>query len=269
MKKIIPIIISLILLMPVVSACSAQIKGMTVDKTAVQSGKTVTINTNIEFHVDWNDYSWKGGVAHSCDFLVESAIVKRPELLGIQLPLSVSDQSQCCTGNNNFGSRYYTATCSATEITGCTRTETINLVINAPAKGYCDHCAGQSGNTNPSCSSSPDFYWEDAGYYLLATGVYKGCYYDLIQAGETQQQYSLRSTTIYVSENIPPPPPECGNDECEYGENWFNCSQDCPLIPGLDWTMIIWIIVFVVIIIIIVIEYKASKKPGIKKTKVK
>lgn len=260
MKKIIIVLLLALLVMPIANACDARIISINPDKTTVTKGGSVTTEATIEFTVDALDRSWrKGLLTPSCDFLTEMSILKPQHILGMPLSIVTNRQEvQCCPGNDNFKAEYLTVECEPLEQLGCSKREIVTLTVNAPEEGYCDHCS--SGTTTPTCSQDPDYYWEGAGWYTLYTAIYNGCYNDVVEQGVNFETYSTRQTSVYVSEQPIDGDGYCGDGTCGIGENWFNCSEDCPFGLPIDTTTLIWIGVVVVIAIIIVVAVYSRKK---------
>jgi len=196
MKKILITAMVMLMFAPLALAeCGAEIKGITYNPRPAISGKPVTINATIEF---------KG----PCEYLVEAGIVPQDVPLFLLATVNPSQPIQCCPGNENFQAKYVKVECEWWEFGGCSKTETIVLEPKAPAEGFCDHCAGQYGDTNPTCEEDPNFYYRGPGTYLAYVGVFKGCYFDLASKGEQQQTYDLNKFTIDVKAPSLPSKPE-------------------------------------------------------------
>lgn len=205
------------------TACSAKIIRMDFEPREADAGKPVQIVSTIEFRVSGLDRSWRGiapSLRPNCDFLVENAIVPDPQLLS--LPLAIKqEETQCCSGNDNFKGKYINVECGVTEQLGCTETTQISNTVLAPSTGFCDRCSLKSGN--PSCSVSPDFYYRGDAWYSISTGVYKGCFFDLQAKGEQQQIYDREISTIFVSK------PSGGNGNGNGGQEcqgFWKCQID-------------------------------------------
>jgi hypothetical protein len=209
-------------------ACSAVIKNINYP-TSVSAGQPATVTATLELSVSATDRSWKEkyGLVPSCLFLAEAGIIPPGYPLAVKWAVVPGPPTRCCPGNLNFQAQEIKVECEAWEQLGCTKTFDVSLSPNAPASGYCDHCAGQYGNTNPSCQQNPNFFWKGAGWYDGYLLVAKGCYYDLQAAGESQQVYATRMFSIQVTSGGGGS--VCGNGNCEYGENFFNCPADCNI----------------------------------------
>jgi hypothetical protein len=215
------------------SACSVVIKNMNYP-TSVQSGQPATVTATLELSVSAADRSWKEkyGLIPACLFEAEAGIQPSGYPLAVKWAVVPGSPTRCCPGNLNFQAQEIKVECESWEQLGCTKTFDVSLSPNAPASGYCDHCAGQYGNTNPTCQQNPNFYWKGTGWYDGYLLVAKGCYYDLQAAGETQQTYAVRMFSIQVTSGVDGGK-VCGNHNCEFGENFFNCPADCSFLDFL------------------------------------
>lgn len=196
LKLSISILAFLLLIIPV-SACQAEILSWEYDPSPAKAGHDVNIVANVKFKVEFGDRDWMGLnlLDPSCRFLAGAAIVPRDDLFAI---ITEQYRTDCCPGNENFASNAVYIKCTGLNQFGCEETKQVKLTLKAPAEGFCDHCAGQGGNTNPSCSDSPDLYWKGEGIYKIKFGVFKGCYYDLLTKGEQQYTYDLQTRNIEV-----------------------------------------------------------------------
>ncbi|MFQ6068017.1 MAG: hypothetical protein ACE5KD_00580 [Candidatus Bathyarchaeia archaeon] len=246
MKKIlIPIII--LLLLPVVNACDASIKTLTVSPSQATAGSTVTITADIEFHVSGTDRGWKSGLlVPSCDFLLEGGIIPQTVPFSLLATIDIGQEFQCCVGNLNYADKYVTVECAGYEQLGCSKIETISLTPRAPDVGFCDHC----GTGERSCESNPNLYYDGEAWYAGVLAVYNGCYDEVIDAGEEFEEYAKKSFSIYVSKAV-----EDGDvgQPCE--EDWWNCQ-----IGGLPLTYGDLIILLVLISIVSIIIWVVSKR---------
>jgi len=251
MKKLAWIPLVFLLMIGVVQArCEAYIYALNVPSN-VNSGEPVTVSARIQLKA--------GGLDRKCRFLVEAGIVPQNVPFSLLATVNPSQPFQCCPGSLNFEAQYFDLECPMWELY-CEKSVDVELHPRAPAEGYCDHCGHMYDNPNPSCSEDPNFFWKGEGWYVGYLGVFKGCYYDLVQRGEEQVQYALRTFSIYVRRAGPSPWPTCGNGICDVGENLFTCPSDClkwdtqiigPLTLG-DLVIIIAIIVVIAIIIKVV-----------------
>ena len=211
MRKILVGIALALLLVPLSMACSARIEGLNFQPKEVYKGEPVKISGRVIFYVSGTDRDWYSGygTVPSCRFLVEGGIIPQGYPLAIQLGITPSQPIQCCPGNDNFQAKYVTVTCEPWEQFGCKKEIYVTLEPLAPKEGFCDHCAGEGENRNPTCAEDPNFYWKGPGYYVGYLGVFKGCYYDLVSKGEEQEFYDVRKFWLNVKEKevAPPTPP--------------------------------------------------------------
>lgn len=250
MKNILKIgtfmIILLFLVIPV-NACRAEIISWEYGPDPVNGGRDVSILANVRFNVDVGDRNWwdLDLLDPSCQFLVGAAIVPSDDLFSIvveQYP------KQCCPANKNFASNYVKIKCTGFNQLSCEEVVQVRLILKAPYEGFCDHCAGMGGNTNPDCILSPDLYWKGEGIYKIKFGIFKGCYYDLVEKEETQYVYDLETRNIDVKDVGAPTPTDDIFDE-------LNKDIDFGIFRIKTWI----VLVLISICVIFVLKNKTKK----------
>ena len=259
MKRVLLIITAMVLLMGQVAlGCKAVIESVDFPDKA-ESGKPATITARIKFIVNENypaeyDTDWETGEAHACRFLVEAGIVPQDVPLFLLATVNPSQPLQCCVGNKNFEAEYIQVKCDPFEKAPCEKEYTITLEPLAPAEGFCDHCGGEYGNPNPSCEEDPNFYWRGEGQYLAYLGVFKGCYYDLREKGENQQQYDLKKSLVSVS--LPKEEKEKKEEQptipINVPTNINELSQPITENTPITWIDLIIIIIIIATVIIVI-----------------
>ena len=264
MKRVLLIITAMVMLMGQVAlGCSAEIISVNFPESTT-AGSPTPITATIRFRVNYKDRDWYTGyyLLPTCRFLVEAGIVPQDVPLFLLATVDPSQPLQCCPGNKNFQAEYIKVTCKWWQQGGCEEEYTITLEPLAPAEGFCDHCGGEYDNPNPSCEEDPNFYWRGEGKYLAYLGVFKGCYYDLREKGENQQQYDLKKTLITVSLPEEEEEPEeeqqpiipIINEPINIPTNINELSQPITKNTSITWVDLIIIIIIIIATVIIVIK---------------
>ena len=235
----------LIFLISTAYGCDAEITGYWY-QSPVKAGQSVPITVRVKY---------SAGFGETCNFLLDVGIVPKVTMLGTY---PVEQQFSCCPGNENFGDIYWSL---AGGMTGATVEKNFTVIVRAPDKGFCDHCAGMYGNTNPNCEQAPDLYFTGSGWYIVGMTISNGCYYKLKEEGKEPHIYYRAVNEIYVdaskteNQTLQIPTWKCGDGKCEYPESWLVCPQDClTLNPMLILGIIVSIIIFMLLIYIWVIK---------------